>query len=233
MEDYFCKIRNLKEAKLYIEYVSKKFCDEYNVISFNNEDYDLYESYPIIDFGVRNNVSVIPSILCKTSEGIDVVVINPDIKDKRTYSIINHIKEERIFRIINILSNLSDKFNIHISPSELINKIEKSDISDIYLAEDSDIIDLIVDNGYCDSRKEASSNFFDRANIEREFYSYDYIVDSLKHETLFIWDPKYFIDTINDFKYIKGVISDYKRIDKNIKEIIENNNLVLKIGSGK
>lgn len=237
MEDYFCIAKNVQSARLYIEYLGKKNKDDDTKISFACEDYDLYESSAIIDYGKRFGVTIIPSILFKTKEDVEILVFNPT---KPSLSALEKVKEEKCYRIINILYGLSDKFSIHISPKQLVEKIGKTDISYIYLARDEDIIDLIVDSGYCKGFKEAYSNFFFRANLPRLLFSYAPLIKSLHdggEKELYIVDPNNYIKKINGGGelgcIISGFVMNYKEINQDIKDLCLTNNLHLRFGSGK
>jgi len=229
MEDYFCIPKNIYSAKLYAEYLSKKF---YNVvISFSKEDYDLYEIFLIEDFGLRLGIKIIPSIMFRSIEGIILVVFNPS---KDALALLEDIKEERTNRIINILYGLSDKFSIHISPRHIIEKLERTDLTDIYIADDSDIIDIIVELKYC--KKPEAKNIFNKVNLKRLLLPYNKLIKKLSGEReTYIANPELFIDKMNDFRYIKGFILNYKTINDidKIKTTCLKNYLDLRFGSGK
>lgn len=226
MEDYFCIPKNIQAAKLYIEYLSRKFR---NVnISFSNEDYDLYETFPIQDFGKRFGINIIPSIMFNSRDGFTLVVFNPS---NRALSVLEDVKIERTNRIINILYGLSDKFSIHISPNDLIKKIDRDDITDIYLASDQDIIDLIIELGYCDNFLEAG-RFFNIVNLPRLLPTYNKLINRLSYEEdLYIANPD--PNKIDNIGNIKGFILNYKTININkIKDLCLYNKDI-KFGSGK
>jgi len=237
MEDYFCIPKNVKSARLYIEYLGKKFINEEIKISFVCEDYDLYESSSIEDYGKRFGVTIIPSILFRTKEDIDIISFNPG---KSSLSVLEKVKEEKAYRMINILYRLSDKFSIHISPKQIVEKIGKDDMSYIYLARDEDIIDSIVDGGYCDNFKEAYSNFFSRVYLPRLLLPYAPLIKKLHDENekeLYIVNPNNYIKntkTEGELGWlIKGFVFNYKEINADVKDICLRNNLSLRFGSGK
>ena len=237
MEDYFCVPKNVKSARLYIEYLSKKFSNEEIKISFACEDYDLYESSAIEDYGKRFGVTVIPSILFKTKEDIDILVFNPG---KSSLSILENVKKERAYRIINILYRLSDKFSIYITPKQVVEKIGKDDISYIFLARDEDIIDLIVECGYSNNFKEAYSNFFSRADLPRLLFSFAPLIKKLHDENekeLYIVNPNNYIAKTESIEgsnwIINGFVLNYKDMYTDLKKTCMKNNLSLRFGSGK
>jgi len=235
MEDYFCIIKNVKSARLYIEYLNKKFEGEDIKISFVQEDYDLYESYSIEDYGLRFGVKIIPSILFKSKENILIVAFNPkNSPSKPAISMLESVKTERTYRIINILYGLTDKFSINISPKQVIEKLDKTELSDLYLISDDDIMELIVENGYCESIQEANVEFFKKVNLPRLVLPYEKLIKKLSLESeLYIVDPNNFINSRHSLNHIKGFILNYKYINKNIKEICLQNNLDIRFGSGK
>lgn len=235
MEDYFCIIKNVKSARLYIEYLGKKFKGEDIKISFAGEDYDLYESYAIVDFGKRFGVDIIPSIFFNSKEGIQIIVFNPKLASSASISnLLEKIKSEKANRIINILYSLTDKFSVHISPKQIVDKLDKPELMDIYLAMDTDILELIVELGYCSSVKEATSKFFNKVNLPRLLFSYDTLMKNLSNEKeIYLVNPDYCINTGCDLKSIKGFILNYKHINNKIKDICNQKCLDLRFGSGK
>lgn len=235
MEDYFCIAKNIQSARLYIEYLGKRFKNEDIKISFANEDYDLYESYPIEDFGLRFGIMVVPSILFRSKENISIIVFNPKLTTSTpAISMLREINIEKTLRILNILYSLTDKFSIHISPKQVIEKLDKTDLLDIYLATDEDILNLIVDLEYCNNIKEAQSEFFSRVNLPRLLLPFDALIKKLSSEKeLYVVNPDFFTSSRYDLKFIKGFILNYKHINNDIKTMCINNGLDLRFGSGR
>lgn len=235
MEDYFCIPKNVEVARLFIEYLSRRFEDDKITISFVREDFDLYESYPIVDYGRRFKITVVPSILFKSKENISIIVFNPQNNpNKSSLSLVEIINRERTLRIVNILYGLTDKFSIHISPKQVIEKLNKIELSDLYLASDLDILELIVESGYCTSVGEAKTNFFNKINLPRLSLPYDALVKKLaKENDLYVVNPNNFINSEYQLKNISGFIMNYKDIDDNIKNFLIQNHLDLRFGSGR
>lgn len=235
MEDYFCIPKNVEVARLFIEYLSRRFKDDKITISFVREDFDLYESYPIVDYGRRFKITVVPSILFKSKENISIIVFNPQNNpNKSSLSLVEIINRERTLRIVNILYGLTDKFSIHISPKQVIEKLNKIELSDLYLASDLDILELIVESGYCTSVGEAKTNFFNKINLPRLSLPYDALVKKLaKENDLYVVNPNNFINSEYQLKNISGFIMNYKDIDDNIKNFLMQNHLDLRFGSGR
>lgn len=235
MEDYFCIPKNIEVARLFIEYLSRRFKDEKITISFVREDFDLYESYPIVDYGRRFNITVVPSILFKSKEDISIIIFNPQNNpNKSSLSLVEIINRDKILRIVNILYGLTDKFSIHIAPKQIIEKINKIELSDLYLASDLDILELIVESGNCSSIGEAKTNFFNKINLPKLSLPYDTIVKRLSKENdLYVVNPNKFINSEYQLKDISGFIMNYKDIDDKIKNFLIQNRLNLRFGSGR
>jgi len=235
MEDYFCVAKSVRAARTYVEYLGKKFQGENIKISFAQETYDLYESSAIEDYGKRFSVTIVPSILFKSKDNISVIVFNPKLtSNSPTFHMLDLIKSEKTYRIINILYSLTFKFSIHITPKHILEKLDKTDIEDIYLASDKDILELIVDLKYCDNIKEANSKFFNRITLPRLLIPYDELIKKLSFEKeLYVVNPDYFISTGKELNFIKGFILNYKFINDNIKNLCLQNGLDLRFGSGR
>ena len=211
MIDYHLHTKSLHAALIFIEYVSKKYNEEENIVSFSqHEEMDLYTSYPLIDYGSRLGVKIVKSITFRSSEGIEFNILNPK---NNIDELLNKSIEEKTNRIIHILKRLSN-FDIFITPKQLIDKLGKPELLDIHLADVDDIAHLIVDNGYCENIRTARNMYLDRISIPRKFSSIEYILSNLIGNEIFVNNPAEFIeyakqseDADNLFKKIDGFIT--------------------------
>jgi len=233
MEDYLHIVKNNRSAREYIEYIGKRY-NGATISLAKFDSFDLYDETPIIDYARRLNVMLIPSILFKSLEGAIVLVYNPKLGEStQTEELLEEIKIERINRIINILYGLSEKFQIHISPKQILEKLNKSDSIDIYLTETNDILEIMVEDGYCETKIGAYQEYFKFVDLARLVMPFNCLVRRLQQEDeIFIVNPDYFISSgITKLSQIKGFIVNNISEFKHKRYCIENN-LEMKFGSG-
>jgi len=230
MIDYHLHAKTITAARTFIEYVSKKYKDENNVISFSqHEDLDLYNSYPLIDFGNRFGITIIKSVSFRSSENIEFNILDPN---KDVEDLLNEAIEEKTNRIIHILKGLNN-FDIFISPKQILEKLGKTDLLDTHLADIEDISVLMVENGYCENTHIAYNMYLRQVLVPRTFPSTEELLVKLIGNKIFINNPIEFI------KYIKRTGKNIlNKIDGFIMDVNSNKYMNIKSttvmnGSGK
>lgn len=216
MIDYHLHAKNIASAKTYIEYISKKY-KEPNTLSFSqHEDLDLYRSYPLEDYGKRYGVNIVASVSFRSSDGIEFNVINPT---NNIDELLNNAISEKSYRLLHILNGL-EQLNIYISPKRIIDKMDKTDLLDIHLADNDVILKIMVEDGYCENINIAYNSFLKQVLVPRIFPDTKDLLQKLLGNTVYINNYSKYIQYVetsgNDFIYELGgfIIEKDKNIDK-------------------
>lgn len=213
--------------------------DRVSCVSLNNhESYDAYSSYPIIDYGKRVGIKIIPSftIFCNIPYNgneiiVEVCVLNP--KKEAMKLLETTIIPEKINYITHIMYSLLDD-GILIDPLDALKLIGTDDFQKLHLIGHNELSEVMVVDEYFESKKEANL-LLASIDIKRLFPELHDTLKLLQGEECFIINPQeYPIDLIQDsIKRIKGLIMDFDSPEfTQFSELCYNNNIILKHGSG-
>lgn len=234
MIDYHLHVNNITTARntirTYVEYIAKKY--KKGIISFSqHEDLDLYRSYPIIDYGKRFGITIVESVSFRSSDGIELNVLNPN---KQVDELLDDCIKEKTNRIIHILQGLST-YGIYITPKQVIDKMNKTDLVDLHLANDDIILQLMMDLNFCENENVAYNSYLKNVIVPRIFPSTKQLIEKLQGNNVYINNYKeyreYVYKTGDDFVHnINGfIIDDFIEIDTSYK----NGSVERLYGSGK
>jgi hypothetical protein len=160
---------------------------------------------------------------------MDLIITSPKYSAR---TLLLEINKSKSLRLINILYCLSNKFSFYITPEQILNKIGKINYKDLYFAKDKDIIELLVDNEYCNSLLDAQQNYFQRISLPRLSLPLSDTIDNLQKEEIWISQPIKFIERHIEFlEKISGFITSDSSSNI-IMSVSEKYNLDIRYGSG-
>lgn len=225
MIDYHIHVSSVSSAKLYVQYLNKQYSKEKNIICFSNHGtLDLYD-YPIVDFGVRLGITIIKSVSFISSDDIELNVLNPTKIDK----ILKFYLEEKLNYITHILTSLSD-LKIYITPFQLLEKIGKASVKDLYHITNINLASCLVDSNYCEDIQTGLS-IISQVDIPRLFMDTEELLELLDKNIIYVNNFNKFIEyesyNNGSIQKIKGFITN----DKNIKGLYPKLNILYGSGS--
>jgi len=252
IEDYHLHASSIDGARTYIDYLSR-IAEEHGKefkISFSQHDsFDFYHNFPLIDYGESLNIEIIPSITFVSKEGIESIIINPK---ENALKLLSYRIKKQCNRICNILYRLMD-MKIYITPKKLLQSIGRSNMEDLYIIKDVDILNIMVEEEIegCETIDSANSNYLSRANLKKLYPSFEEIINYLsdedvsKPENLYIATPTLYLeymqflkdsqlrDLYNKCKQIKGIIIDPSKMVCELEDFFTSNEKEIKFGTGR
>lgn len=229
--DYHIHSDNIENAKLHIKLLShekqKNNLDRVE-ISFSEHEFNICDDYPLVDYGSRFGIDIIPAITLLSSDKKEFSIINP-----KKNIILEKIKQSRLNRLIHILNDLHT-YDIYIGPELLMDITNVTEYEDLYRIKDKDILQGIVNKGDCENIEEAFT-YLDNINIPKRYPDSKDIIETPTEETIYLIDPDNNIyKETNILENINGfIIQSSRKISKKFKEVCEQYRLDVKIGSGK